>query len=188
MSEQYSFPADRYVLIGRVSKAHGLKGELKVMPLPEQAEHFRDYSRVALVATDGRMTAPLKLMQSRQQGKQIILKLDSIDSRNEADLTAGMGVLLAKEDLPERLGNKGSSHQLEGLIVKTVERGEIVGTVETFFHNGAHEILVVRHDDKEFLIPLIDEIVIEYNDREILIDPPPGLLEISSDPDQKEKF
>jgi 16S rRNA processing protein RimM len=187
MSEQYLFPADNYVLIAKVSKAHGLKGEVKIFPLSDHAGHFKDYSRVALVATNGRMTELLNLVHARQQGKRIILKLDTIDTKDEADLTAGMGVLLPKEDLPEAKETEIYLHQLAGLLVKTVGRDEIIGTVEDTFHNGAHEILVVRSDDREFLIPLIDEFIVEYNDREILIDPPAGLLELSGDSGVQEK-
>jgi len=187
MTEEYLFPGDRYVLIGKVSKAHGLKGEMKIFPFSDHAGHFKDYSRVALVATNGRMTALLRLVHARQQGRRIILKLDTIDTKDEADLTAGMGVLLPKEDLVEVQGAEIYLHRLAGLIVKTIDRGEIIGTVEETFHNGAHEILVVRNDDREYLIPLIDEFVVEYNDKEILIDPPAGLLELSGDSGVQEK-
>lgn len=179
MSEQYSFPADDYVLVGRVTRAHGLRGEVKAVLFADQAEHLNDYSRVALVATDGRMTAMLDLMQIRKQGNKIILKLATIDTKNEADLTVGMGILLLKEDMPGKTGQNRDSYRFEGCMVKTIDRGEIIGTVVGSFHNGAHEILVVRNDKVEHLIPLIDEIVVARNDREILIDPPPGLLELS---------
>ncbi len=181
IAEQYSFPADRYILIGKVTKTHGLKGELRVILFPGQAEDFSDYSRVALVATDGRMTALLELVKARKQGNKIILKLATIDTKNEADLTVGMGVLLLKEDMAEKTEQRLDLHQLIGCMVRTIDRGEIVGTVTAFFHNGAHEILVVRNDSEEHLIPLIAEIVVSYNDREILIDPPPGLLELAAE-------
>ncbi len=181
MSEQYLFPADQYVLVGRVTKAHGLRGELKIILFPDQAEYFYDYSRVALVATDGRMTAMLDLMQIRKQGNKIILKLATIDTKNEADLTVGMGILLLKEDTLDQAGQKRHCRRFEGCTVKSIDRGEIIGTVTGLFHNGAHDILVVRSGSDEHLIPLIDEIVVACNDREILIDPPPGLLELASE-------
>ena len=187
MGDQYSFPADKFILIGSVTKAHGLKGEIKVMVSPDQAEHFSNYSRVALAATDGRMTALLGIAKSRQQGNRFILKLDTIDTKNEADLTAGMAVLLPREDSQAAEGAQQSLYDLEGSLVKTVETGEIIGSVAAFFHNGAHNILVVRNKEEEFLIPLIDEIVVACNDGEILIDPPPGLLELSTDQDPGKK-
>lgn len=181
MSERFPFPADQYMLVGRVSKAHGLKGEMKINPLPSQAEHMIKSSRAALVAVDGRMTAPLELVQARQQGRQIILKLDTIDTKSEADLTVGMGVLIPHEEV-EGDGNEPLLPLLLGSTVKQVGKDRVIGVVEDFFNNGAHDILVVRDGEAEYLIPVIDEILIELGDKEILIDPPPGLLELSSEP------
>lgn len=82
MSEQYSFPADRYILIGKVIRAHGLKGDLKIIPFSYQPENFINDSRFALIADDGRMTKLLKSERIRNQGKQIILKLETIDTRD----------------------------------------------------------------------------------------------------------
>lgn len=181
VSKQYPFSADRYALVGKVTRAQGLKGELRVVLFPGQTEDFCDYSRVALVATDGRMTTMLDLVKTRRQGNKIILKLATIDTKDEADLTVGMGILLLREDMAGKSGQKKELQQFKGRIVRIVDSGKIIGTVTAFFHNGAHEILVVQNDREEHLIPLIDEIVIACNDREILVDPPPGLLELATD-------
>ncbi len=178
MLEQYSFPADKYILIGKVIRAHGLKGELKIIPFSYLPEKFND-SRFALIADDGRMTALLRSENIRVQGKQIILKLETIDTRDEAELTIGMGVLLCREDLSDFDAEKIYPQQLNGLTVRVQSSAHIIGVVESSFSNGAHEILVVRKGRDEFLIPLVEDIVVSYDDREIIINPPPGLLEIN---------
>lgn len=183
MSEQYSFPADRYILIGKVIRAHGLKGDLKIIPFSYQPENFINDSRFALIADDGRMTKLLRSERIRNQGKQIILKLETIDTRNEAELTIGMGVLLNRQDLADADAEILYPQQLKGLAVRVLSSAEVIGVIASSFSNGAHEIIVVRQGSNEYLIPLVDEIVVSFDDAEMIIDPPPGLLEINKDRD-----
>ncbi len=177
MAQKYPYPADRFSLVGRVTRSHGIKGELKVLPLQGPDDDFKRYSRVALVAADGRMTEVLDIVRSRVHGRQVILKLDTIDTKNEADLTAEMGVLCLRGEM---LPNTGESDDPEmiGVEVATAD-GTVIGTVGSVSHTGAHPLMVVQGDCDEYLIPLVEEIVVERTDRKIIIDPPDGLLEIN---------
>ena len=180
MPERYRFSEDQYLFIGKVAKAHGLKGDLKCIPLTDLNITTLTKSRFALIADDGRMTNLLKAQKLRVQGKWFILKLETIDTRNEAELTADMGVLLWREDLPDPEEGAFLPHQLRGLEVRVHPTDESIGVVESTFNNGAQEILVVRGTDGEFLIPFVDDFILSCSDTEIIVDPPPGLLEINS--------
>ena len=180
MSQRFPFPADDYMLIGTVVKAHGIKGELKVAPFAGQTDLYEDYSRLALVAEDGRMTALLKLRKARYQGRLVILKLDTIDTRNEADLTTGMGVLVHRCDLSPLQREGYHPNELEGLPVRITGTETVIGVIKGFIDSGAHQVMVVQNDTDEFLIPMVKEIVTHQGGDEIVIDPPPGLLEINA--------
>ena len=177
MATQYPYPAEKFNLIGRVTRAHGLQGELKVLPLHNASKDFENYGRVALVATDGRMTDLLEIVRWRVQGNQVILKLATIDNKNEADLTSGMGVLCSRQDFPVSK-ETGSGVELIGLEVLTLD-DEIVGKVEGVSHTGAHTLMIVRGKGEEILVPLVDEIVVDCQESRVIIDPPPGLLDIN---------
>ena len=177
---QFPYQKDHYVLIGTISRAHGLKGEVKISPLLRQQEHFDDIERLILIGSDGRMTAPLKLLKVRPQGKQLIVKIATIDTKEEADLTAGMGILLLREDIEERDDRPPFIQQFEGLIVKTKDPDQVIGIVETVVNYGAQDIMIVRDGPKEYLIPVVEDIVVSHDEKQIIIDPPPGLLEINS--------
>lgn len=179
MSEQFSFPAEEYLLVGKVVRAHGLKGHLKIIPFSNLQQHFITSSRFALAAEDGRMTRLLKSERIRTQGKLFILKLETIDTRDEAELTIGMSVLLCRDDLECGDEIRRDPQRLLGLAVRVKATAEIIGIVESLFSNGAHEIIVVRDGSQEYLIPLVDDIVVGFDDRELLINPPTGLLEIN---------
>ena len=177
MASQYPYPAEKFNLIGRVTRSHGLKGEIKVLPLQGDTESFENYGRVALVATDGRMTDLLDVVRRRTQGAQVILKLATIDNKSEADLTAGMGVLCCRHDSPVA-AQQDRGLELIGLEVMTVDR-KFVGRIEAVSHTGAHPVMIVRGEGEEFLVPLVDEIVVDRQESRVFIDPPPGLLDIN---------
>ncbi len=177
MATQYPYPAEKFDLIGKVRRSHGLKGEIKVLPLQRDAKEFNNYGRVALVAADGRMTDLLDIVRCRIQGTQVILKLATIDNKSEADLTAGMGVLCSRQDTAVE-DEISSDMSLIGLEVKTVD-SIVVGIIEAISPTGAHPIMIVRDNGDEFLIPLVDDIVVDRKDSAIIIDPPPGLLDIN---------
>jgi 16S rRNA processing protein RimM len=177
MAPQYPYPAEEFSLIGRVTRSHGLKGEIKVLPLKGDVKDFEYYGRVALVATDGRMTDLLDIVRWRIQGTQVILKLATIDNKSEADLTAGMGVLCSRQQFPAP-PEQGSGFGLIGFEVLTVDH-KVVGRVEAVSHTGAHPVMIVRSQSEEILVPLVDEIVVEWCGSRVIIDPPPGLLDIN---------
>ena len=178
MAPQYPYPAEKFNLIGRVTRSHGLKGEIKVLPLQGDTKEFYNYGRVALVATDGRMTGLLDIVRWRTQGRQVILKLATIDNKSEADLTTGMGVLCSRQEFSV-VEEPGSFLEMIGREVLTVEN-KVVGIIEAVRHTGAHPIIIVRDNGEEFLIPLVDEIVVDCGESRVVIDPPPGLLDINS--------
>lgn len=181
MIQTYPFPDGTYRLVGKVTRAHGLKGELKIVFFSGDPESLKQYSRIALVAMDGRMTTPLEIVGARRQGRLIILKLDTIDTRQEAELTAGMGVLVAIDHAkPETDDGVLAPHRLTGLPVRTEGSTAALGVVVDFFDNGAQQIMVVDGDREEYLIPLIPQIVISVDAQGIVIDPPPGLLDINT--------
>lgn len=177
MTQKYPYPAERFSLVGRVTRSHGIKGELKVLPLQGPNDDFKQYSRVALVAADGRMTEVLDIVRSRVHGRQVILKLDTIDTKNEADLTVEMGVLCLRGEMRPDAGETDDP-ELLGTEVATTD-GTVIGSVNSVSHTGAHPLMVVQGDSDEYLIPLVDDIVVERTDRKIIIDPPVGLLEIN---------
>jgi len=177
MTEEYPYPTDEYVLLGKITKAQGLRGEVKIFAFSGQPENFLGYSTLVLVNRSGTMSVPLAVENLRIQGKTVIIKLVSITNRNQAEAIEGMGVLLAKNLLPEPACDEYYWYRFEGKLVRDLS-GRSIGRVESLFSNGAQDILVVKSGKDEILIPITKDIVVRETSEELIVDPPPGLLEL----------
>lgn len=183
MAQDFTYPEDSHLLIGRVSKPHGLRGELKITCFSGQPENFLDYSELVFVDGKGRLSAPLPVTSRRVQGKHVVIRFASINSREQAEEAVGAGVLIAKDSLPQLRIDEFYWHQYQGrrLVDK---KGKEIGTVKNLFNNGAQDVLVVKVGEEEILIPVTKEIIVGEVADALVIDPPPGLLEINLHSDE----
>ena len=182
MSSSYSFCGETYVLVGEVKKVHGLHGELKIHCYSGQPENFRSYKNLVLVGKNGEISAPLSLLEFRVQGPAVVIRLQEISDRNRAELYIGHGVLIDRKDLPTPGQGEFYWRDIVGRKVLATD-GRKLGTVVQLFSNGAQDIMVINDGKLEYMVPVVEGIVVSIGQEEILIDPPPGLLEINGPPD-----
>lgn len=180
MTKSFSFPTDTYVLIGKIGKAHGLKGEVKLISFSDQPQNIEQYRHLVLVTEQGKLSPPYPVVKARTGAKEVIVALQGVTDRTDAEQLCGCGVLVAKEELPKLHEDEFYLHELEGLHV-TTDDGRFLGRVQSFLYNGVQDILVVGTGNEEFLIPLIPGMIVERNEEGMVIAPPPGLLEMNSD-------
>lgn len=182
MAEDYSYPADDYLLLGKIAKAHGLRGEVKIFSYSGHPENIGRYKEIVLVDRSGKLSAALTVEKSRVQGKTAIVQLTSVNKRGLAEDIVGMRVLLAKGYLPDADEDEYYWHQYEGKLVVDQD-GKTIGRIENLFNNGAQDILVVKGGKEEILIPVTKDIVVGETDETIIVNPPPGLLDLASETD-----
>lgn len=178
--KDFSFPTGEFLLLGKVAKAHGMQGEVKIFPYSGQPENISTYKELVLLDSKGNLSPPLTVINCRIQGKVAITRLNSISDRDKAEEIEGMGVLIARTQLPELDENEFYWHQYIGKNVKTVA-GEIIGKIASVFPGGAQDIMVIKSGTKEILVPILKDIIVKERNEEIVIDPPPGLVELYTD-------
>lgn len=179
MADVFPFPDDMFVLIGKVAKPHGLRGEIKLHAFSDKPETLLQYSQVVLVDNSGQLSPALNIEKSRLQGKMVVFKLETINDRDGAEAIQGKGVLLDSKDLPVVGEDEYYWYQLYDVPVYT-KAGRELGRVSNIFSNGAQDIMVVKDRHQEYLIPILDTIIKEHSKERIVIDPPPGLLEMNA--------
>ena len=167
------------VLVGKVSKPHGIKGQLKIYPYSGSAENFQSYSRVRLTYPDGKSMGWHDVQSSRNQGKFAVVTLAGIDSRTAAEAVTGFEIWVDRDSLPPLTDEEFYWQDLIGKDVVT-KSGMRLGKVSSFLATGAHDVLVVTQKDREYMIPAVEQFVLGVNEDDVLVvDPPEGLLEIN---------
>ena len=166
-----------FILLGKVTKPHGIRGEVKVYPYSGQPENFLDYREVFFTFNEGERI-PYTVEKSRVQGKLVILKLKECTTRNQAEEMIGHEIWLNKNDLADLDDDEYYWHDLVGKRVATKD-GDRIGTIKGILETGAHDILAIEDQGREYLVPFNEAFVVTVDDTEVVLDLPPGLLEIN---------
>jgi 16S rRNA processing protein RimM len=170
---------DRLVCIGRVKEAFGLQGEIKVLPLTDAPEHYRELKSAVLDTAKGLRAFDIETL--REAGGNWVLKLTGLTGRDAAEALKGAELLVDEAAIAPLAENEYFTEDLVGCAVETVS-GATVGSVTGVLEAGARHLLQVKGAGGEVLVPLVETIVKEVRlaTRTIRIDPPPGLLELNS--------
>jgi len=170
---------DRYLLIGKVAKAHGIKGEVKLSPYAEDPTNIPHYRELLFRGVLGQAGERFYAVQRcRPQGKFAILALEGVGDRDTAEALIGAEVWVDREQLPELAADEFYWHDLVGMAVET-EEGVALGKVSGLLATGAHDVLVVTGRGREVLIPARDEFIVEEDGERLVVALPPGLLEMN---------
>jgi len=170
---------DHWILLGKVTKAHGLKGEVKIYPYSGDPFGFRDrYQRLYLARDADAAPVGRAVRSARVQGKFVLVRLEGIRDRNAAEQMAGSSVYVPKQDLPDLEEDEFYLHQLAGRLLVD-RRGTVLGRISGFLETAAQEILVVRQGEREFLVPVVGEYIVGIEAEQVVMDLPDGLLDIN---------
>jgi 16S rRNA processing protein RimM len=167
--------------VGRVVKAHGIGGEVVVeIRTDDPATRFAPGNTLRAKNFRSGEERSVVVDQAREHGGRLLVRLAGVDDRDAADALRGSLFVVDSDDLPPiDEPDTYYDHQLEGLVVRTAA-GLDVGVVAEVLHTAAGELLAVRRDSGEVLVPFVGAIVtsVSLDDGLIEIDPPEGLLEL----------
>jgi len=169
------------LVVGRVVKAHGVTGEVVVEIRTDDPDiRFAPGSSLRGRPSRGGPESRYVIESSREHSGRLLVRLDGITDRTAADALRGILFIVDSEQLPPiEDPEEFYDHQLEGLQVVTTT-GAAVGSVDEVLHTAAGELLSVRTEKGEVLVPFVSAIVtsVSLADQTIEIDPPEGLLEL----------
>ncbi len=160
------------VVVGVVTKAHGLRGEVAVEIRSDNPERFRPGARVH--TAEGR---ELTVATSHVHGARTLIRFEEVPDRDAADALRGTTLVVPASWLPELSDDEYWPSQLEGCEVIT-EAGRDLGTIRDVIANPANDLWVaVAPDGTETLIPAVKEVVVgvDIAAARILVRDVPGL-------------
>jgi 16S rRNA processing protein RimM len=169
------------LVVGRVVKAHGVNGELVVDIRTDDPDlRFAPGSSLRGRPSRGGPESRYVVESAREHSGRLLVRLAGVADRGAADALRGIIFLVDTEELPPiEDPDEFYDHQLEGLQVVTTA-GMAVGSVAEVLHTAAGELLSVRAENGEVLVPFVGAIVtsVSLADQTIVIDPPDGLLDL----------
>lgn len=173
-----------HLVVGHLVRAHGTRGELFVWPLTDAPEDvFVEGMELLLGDEEGILdeaAEPLIVEHSRPFKRGELVKFESVDDRNTAELLAGRYLLAERAALAPLEPDEVYYHELLGLTV-VKEDGTVVGTIREVYELEPADMLEVKAPDgKLHLIPFAARIVrqVDVAGGRVMIDPPEGLLEL----------
>jgi 16S rRNA processing protein RimM len=153
-----------FLLLGRVLRPHGVRGELRIAILTSYPERIVAGSTVYLGPDpdDPKTATQYEVTGSRSHQKYLILRFAGVPDRDAADLLRDQYVMIALKDAVPLEDDEFYFYQAIGLAVYTDE-GEHLGQVAEIIETGANDVYVVRGARGEVLLPAIDECVLEID-------------------------
>jgi len=152
------------VPIGKILKTHGLRGELKILPLTNVNEVFENLENVVLYNPRTKGSFSLKVEKVRSFNKFFLIKFEGFDSINDVEKFKNFQILISEDELPELEKDEYYFFQLMNCEV-FYNDGEYVGKVIDVIETGSNDVLVVKKEqEKETqMIPIIKDYIIELD-------------------------
>lgn len=161
------------VAVGRITRAHGIAGEVAVLVLSEVPERFAEGAVVFL--EDGR---PLTVQSARPHRGRLLVRFREVADRTEAEALRGRLLVVPTSMSPPLPEGSWWDHEIEGCAVRT-EGGRELGVVREIIHTAANDVWVaVDEAGAETLIPVLREVLVEVDvaAKRIVVREMPGLI------------
>lgn len=172
---------EQYVSIGFTKKSYGSHGELKASV---EDRYLQDFMRSEVIFLNVQNKPLPFFIEKVRAGTDLILKLEDVNSPDEAKRYTSAEMFLRKSDLIEPAGSSDEDDEitfdmLVGFEMFDAERGKLgpILEVQEYTH---HDIAVVAFEGREILIPLHEELIesVDLDEKKITLQLPEGLLDL----------
>ncbi len=163
--------------LGKITKTHGLKGEVILWLDVDFPEDYEDLESLFL-EVNGELV-PYFIETYRPSGNRAIVHFEDITTLEKAETLVNLNAFLPLDELPELDDDQFYYHEIIGFQVIDKQLGTL-GTVQTVHAMQAQDLLVMDYKGKEVFIPVIDEIVLDADKaaKVLNVNLPDGLLDV----------
>lgn len=166
------------LVVGRVGRAHGVRGEVLVALRTDDPD--TRFAAGAVLVTDPEERGPLTVVTARRHSGHYVVAFDGVTDRAAASALTGTALVVDSADLaPTEDPDEFHDAQLLGLRVQSTD-GADIGELADVVHGPGGDLLVIRIEDREVLVPFVREMVptVDVPAGLVVIDPPEGLLQL----------
>ncbi len=161
------------ILMGKIVNVVGLKGEVKVYSYTDRNERFEELDSIWLENEE------YGIEKVRYQNKVVILKLEGINDRNQAEKQRNKKVYILEDDLQELPEDTYYVRDLIGMEVMT--ETEKLGVITDVIQNSAQDLYEVKTESgKKVYIPVVKQFVLDVDmeTKIVKVELPEGLLDL----------
>lgn len=171
------------VLVGAITAAHGIRGEVKLRSFTADPAAIAAYSPLETAA--GRK---IEIARVRPQKDGFIAILKGVTDRNAAEALRGTELFVPRERLPEPEDDEVYVHDLIGLTVHLAD-GSLLGEIVDVADYGAGDLIDVKVEGRKdtVLIPFAPQYVLETRDDRVIVDLPEGYLDADAKREDEER-
>ena len=163
---------DNLLNVGFINNVRGLKGEIKVIHYCDDKEQFLDIKNIIIE------NQSYEIQYVKFHKEQVILKLNGINTVEEAQKLKSKDIYADRDELPELSEGQYYIADLIGFMAVT-DKDDVIGKVTDVIVSTASDLFQIeKADGKTVLVPNIPEFIPEISvlDKKIVITPIEGLL------------
>ncbi len=144
---------DNLITIGKFGAPHGVRGEIRIIPLTDFPNRFKSLKNV--IIDDSKK---LTINSVKYHNQFIVIKFDEFDSKESVNTLNGKLLKVERKDVPPLSPGEFYSFDIIGLLVRD-EDETILGHVVEILKTGSNDVYIVKKDNQELLIPALKSVV-----------------------------
>ncbi|MBN2056838.1 16S rRNA processing protein RimM [bacterium] len=166
----------QHVILGRLGKSYGLKGEVRCHPETDFPERIARLESVDLLDSKMRRRS-IRIEHVLEHTDHLLIKFAGIETAEDAATLSGLWLGVPRDQLPAPPENHYYWIDLDDCALQLPD-GRTVGRVEDILRMPTCDLLVTTIEDGEILLPFIDDVVreVRLKDRVIVVTPLPGMV------------
>ncbi len=169
---------EEFYYLGKILKRHGNQGSLLALLEVDNTSDYEDLKSVYVDLAHERIPFFIESVELLAKNK-MILKFQDVATAEHADAFSGLELYLPLSYLPKLKGNRFYFHEVKGFRVIDDVFGEL-GIIEDILDLPKQALFQILYNDKEILIPVVDEVIreVDRTNRTIHIHAPEGLIDL----------
>lgn len=164
------------LVIGKITSAHGVRGEMKVLPMTDDMTRFDLVDQISVRL--GKKVLEYTVENVRYHKNKVLLTLEGIKDKDQADGLRNGLIEIPRDQGVELEEDRFYIVDLIGMDV--YEDGELIGKLKDVLQYGAADLYVIRENGKEWMLPATKENILsvdlENNRMDVFV--PEGLREL----------
>lgn len=148
----------QYLETGKIVSIHALKGEVRVQPWCDSGDFMKKFKTLYL---DKNGEKSLKITSCRPHGNVVIVKIEGVDSPEEAQKLRGKILFINRDDAKLEDGQYFIQDLIDCTVVDADNESRVYGKISDVSETGANDVWHIKDEtSREYLIPAIPDVVI----------------------------